>query len=135
MKLIIAGSRNLFIDDEFIFNGLIPLGLYEKGEYLFNEIVSGNSGSVDLAAESFANCWAGLPLKRFKANWLKYGRAAGPIRNKEMAEYGDALLLIWDGESKGSLSMKKEMKKLNKPIYEIILKKDLTRHERCGRIK
>jgi hypothetical protein len=39
-----------------------------------------------------------------------------------MAEEGDALLLIWDGESKGSANMKKEMLFKKKPIYEVILR-------------
>lgn len=38
-----------------------------------------------------------------------------------MAEYGDALLLIWDGKSRGNASMKKEMQKQNKPIFEVVL--------------
>ncbi len=38
-----------------------------------------------------------------------------------MALYGDALLLIWDGKSRGSTSMRNEMKKLDKPVYEVIL--------------
>ena len=58
----------------------------------------------------------------FKAEWTIHGKAAGPIRNRKMAEYGDALLLIWDGTSKGSSNMKIEMEKRNKPIYEIIIK-------------
>jgi len=58
----------------------------------------------------------------FPADWDTHGRAAGPIRNKQMAEYGDALLLIWDGESRGSANMKSNMKKLGKPVYEIIIK-------------
>lgn len=40
-----------------------------------------------------------------------YGRAGGPIRNAKMAEYGDALLLIWDGKSRGSQSMLREATK------------------------
>jgi hypothetical protein len=39
-----------------------------------------------------------------------------------MAEEADALLLIWDGESKGSANMKKEMLFKNKPVYEVILR-------------
>jgi hypothetical protein len=39
-----------------------------------------------------------------------------------MADYADALLLIWDGESKGSANMKKNMEKQNKKVYEVILK-------------
>jgi hypothetical protein len=39
-----------------------------------------------------------------------------------MAEYADALILVWDGKSRGSASMKREMEKLGKPIYEVIVK-------------
>lgn len=63
-----------------------------------------------------------FPIKKFYPDWGKHGKAAGPIRNKQMAEYADALLLIWDGESKGSKNMKEEMLKLNKPVYEFIVK-------------
>ena len=41
------------------------------------------------------------------ANWLKYGRKAGHIRNEEMAKISDALLLFWDGKSRGSRDMLK----------------------------
>lgn len=63
-----------------------------------------------------------LKLTKFPADWDKFGKAAGHIRNKQMAEEADALLLIWDGESKGSANMKKEMLFKNKPVYEVILK-------------
>jgi len=63
-----------------------------------------------------------IPLKIFHAEWEEHGKAAGPIRNKQMANYGEKLLLIWDGESRGSANMKAEMLKLNKPVYEIIIR-------------
>lgn len=63
-----------------------------------------------------------LKLTKFPADWEKFGKVAGHIRNKQMAEEGDALLLIWDGESKGSANMKDNMIKLGKPVYEVILK-------------
>ena len=34
-----------------------------------------------------------------------HGRAAGPIRNKEMANNADALIAFWDGQSRGTRSM------------------------------
>lgn len=113
MKLIIAGSRRLPMN----------IGVVEACMILSNydptEIVSGHSGTVDLAGEAWAKV-SYLPVTLFVADWDKYKRAAGPIRNAEMAEYADALLLIWDGKSKGSLNMKLTMEKLNKPVYEVI---------------
>lgn len=46
-----------------------------------------------------------LQLNTFPADWNKHGRAAGPIRNEEMAQYADALIAFWDGKSRGTKSM------------------------------
>lgn len=118
MKLIIAGSRDLEPSYGFIMDSIKMLGITN-----IKEVVSGCASGVDHEGEHWAS-HASVPIKRFPANWTKHGKAAGPIRNIQMAEYADCLLLIWDGESKGSYSMKTEMEKLNKPIYEIILKKE-----------
>jgi hypothetical protein len=64
-------------------------------------------------------------IKYFPADRKKFGKSAGPIRNKQMAEEADALLLIWTGDeetSPGSANMKKEMLFKNKPVYEVILR-------------
>lgn len=125
MKLIIAGSRELEIDAS------CAVSLHDLTN--ISEVVCGMARGVDLAGKYFAeNDWkqdyplcsdGQIPVKEFPADWEVHGKAAGSIRNKQMAEYADALLLIWDGESRGSANMKKEIQKLNKPIYEVILKK------------
>ena len=122
MKLIIAGGRNLRTDDDFINECLFMFNIKENVE----EVISGTARGADRAGEDWALNLAqeDMPVIKFPADWDEYGKAAGHIRNKEMAEYADALLLIWDGESRGSANMKKEMKKLGKPIYEVILTKD-----------
>lgn len=86
------------------------------------EEVCGLAEGVDTEGQHWAS-HAGVPVKTFRADWKKHGKAAGPIRNREMAQYADALLLIWDGTSRGSKNMKEEMLKLNKPVYEVVLKK------------
>lgn len=47
----------------------------------------------------------GWAVKIFPANWIVYGMAAGPIRNKEMALYSTHSLCFWDRKSKGTKSM------------------------------
>ena len=113
MKVIIAGSRNISVTTSEISQYL--------GDVLSSvtEVVSGGATGIDTSGENFAREFK-LPITRFLPDWDTHGRAAGPLRNKKMAQYGDVLLLIWDGSSKGSKSMKSEMKKLNKPIVEVI---------------
>lgn len=115
MKLIIAGSRILKPDYGFIQSAIKMLNIHN-----ITEVVCGGAEGVDSEGQHWAS-HANVPVKIMRADWDKHGKAAGPIRNKQMAEYADELLLIWNGDSKGSLSMRKEMAKLNKPIYEIII--------------
>jgi hypothetical protein len=117
MKLIIAGTRDLLVDVDLI-DAVIKFHRLNE----VKEIVSGTSGNVDEAGEEWSAIFLEKEPKIFRAEWAKEGVAAGPIRNSKMAEYGDALLLIWDGKSSGSMSMKQEMQKRKKPIYEVILR-------------
>lgn len=46
-----------------------------------------------------------ITYKIFEANWKEFGKAAGPIRNEQMAKYGTHLLAFWDLKSKGTKNM------------------------------
>lgn len=120
MKLIIAGGRDIKPTIEFITGAMLLLRPYQHG--MITEVISGGASGVDNEGEH----WAGhsnVPVTRFEADWNTHGKAAGPIRNKKMAEYGDVLMLIWDGESRGSGNMKSEMEKIGKPVFEVVLRK------------
>jgi hypothetical protein len=109
MKIVIAGSRHI-IDPSIVEKAIKESGFLGA----ISEIVSGGARGVDSLAEEYARD-TGIPFKLFPADWDKYGKAAGPIRNQQMAEYADALIAVWDGKSKGTLNMINNMKKLNKP--------------------
>jgi hypothetical protein len=68
------------------------------------EVVSGAARGADIAGERWAE-ERDIPVKQFKADWDKHGKAAGPIRNAQMADYADCLVAVWDGQSKGTRSM------------------------------
>lgn len=97
MKLIIAGGRD-FSDYRCLKESVIGLNIN------ISEIVSGNAKGADALGEQFA-LENNIPVKSFPADWGKNGRSAGPIRNKEMADYADILVAFWDGKSKGTKSM------------------------------
>ena len=69
--------------------------------FRITEVISGGAPGID----SLAATWAeqhGIPVARFPADWNRYGRRAGPIRNTEMAGYAEALIAVWDGQSRGT---------------------------------
>lgn len=109
MKLVIAGSRD--IDESIV---LITIELHGLDPKSVTEVVSGTARGGDKGGELWAAKY-GVPIRRFKADWDRYKKAAGPIRNEEMARYGDKALIIWDGKSRGSMNMKQQMEKLGKP--------------------
>jgi hypothetical protein len=106
MKTIIAGGRDYQLnhDDVKFLSSL-----------LITEVVSGGATGADRGGEAFAQA-KGIPIKVFKADWDKHGRAAGPIRNREMAQYADAVVLFPGG--KGTASMMKEATRAGIIIYE-----------------
>ena len=115
MKLIIAGSRDVRIEVDELFKIIDKFGIL----YEIKEIVSGCAPGIDSDAIKFAEHY-GVKLKKFPADWAKYGKLAGPRRNLEMANYSDALLIIWNGQSKGSFNIKARMMGMGKPVYEVI---------------
>ena len=78
-------------------------------------IVSGGATGADTLGERYAE-ENGFEIEKHPADWKKYGKAAGPIRNKEMAEVCDMLICFWDGKSKGTGSMIKFAEKYKKEI-------------------
>lgn len=123
MKVIVAGSRWIY-DRETVYAAIVDSG------FQITEIVSGGNRGKDrdgnqIGVDGFGEDWAEMfkiPTRIFPPDWALYGKAAGPKRNREMAEYADALKLVWDGESKGSKSMLREAKSLDLPIHEVLVK-------------
>lgn len=119
MKVIVAGSRRLNTDKELVW--LVADAMWRSGFIrTLKEVVSGGARGIDLAGENFAQSY-NVPIKRFPADWDKHGKAAGPIRNAEMADYADALVLIWDGRSKGSANMRSLAHKKGLMVFEYLV--------------
>lgn len=101
-KVIIAGSRSVKENDYDLF--LKVKNIIKSLERNDTEIVSGTAKGGDKFGEWFAE-QCSIPVTKFPANWNEHGKAAGYIRNKQMAEYGTHLIAIWDGKSKGTKHM------------------------------
>lgn len=111
--MIIAGSRNI-TDYNVCYSACCKTLWALKNDNLissFNEleIISGAARGADTLGEIFAHSY-NVTLTKFPADWEKYGKAAGYIRNKQMAEYASqsecgVLLALWDGRSSGTMYM------------------------------
>lgn len=122
VKLIIAGSRDIILKPEEIHYLLSKVGIDTSS---ISQVVSGRCKGMDVSGENFGSVYiSDKPnwLKTIPADWTAHGRSAGPKRNREMALYADALFLVWNGESSGSGSMKREMLNASKPIFEVIFR-------------
>lgn len=104
MKVIIAGSRDFdnfhLLEKEIgsVLNSMVNIPMDQF------EIVSGGARGADKLGEKFA-ILNNFKLKVFPADWDTYGKQAGYLRNRQMAEYADMLIAFWDGESKGTKHM------------------------------
>ncbi|MDV7188458.1 DUF2493 domain-containing protein [Lutibacter sp. TH_r2] len=100
MKLIIAGSRT-FNDYKKICAECDNI-LQDQTNI---EIISGAYyRGADKLGEQYAK-ERGYKITQFPADWNKFGKAAGPKRNEQMANYADTLIAFWDGKSRGTKNM------------------------------
>ena len=97
MKILICGSRNItdyercveYISKIIKTNALTP-----------TVIIHGGARGADTIANTFA-IQHRLPTLVFKPDWST-GKSAGYIRNGQMVEIADAVIAIWDGQSRGT---------------------------------
>ena len=107
MKLIIASGRDyrFTTSDRSRLDALLAT---------VTVVVSGAATGADREGKRWAELH-GIPVKRFPADWDKHGRAAGPIRNAQMARYADAVALFPGG--RGTESMRREAERAGITIY------------------
>jgi len=79
-------------------------------------IISGTAYGGDKLGEKWANNH-NIPIKQFPADWFKHGKKAGYLRNLEMADIADILVICIKRKSKGSTHMAKTMADMGKPVY------------------
>lgn len=81
-------------------------------------ILSGCASGADSLGEQFAMEYQ-LQCRFFPAQWEKFGRAAGPMRNRQMAQVADGAVVFWDGRSRGTRSMIGYLRQMGVP-FEVV---------------
>jgi hypothetical protein len=119
MRVIVAGSRGIRSLE------VVAAAIAASG-FTVTEIVSGAqrtrdpvTGAIIGGADYWGEQWAaqqGVPVKLFPADW-SLGRRAGPLRNESMAVYGQALVAVWDGQSRGTADMIRRARAHGLPVH------------------
>lgn len=78
-------------------------------------IIHGGAFGADALAARYA-CDRHLLTQVFEADWHQYGRAAGPIRNRQMAPHAGCAIAFWDGSSAGTADMLLRLAALARPV-------------------
>ena len=87
-------------------------------------IITGAAKGADQLGSFYARNH-NIPLKEFPADWTTYGKAAGPIRNQQMLDFAlheiPALIVFWDGESRGTKNMMNIAKRHNVQTETVLI--------------
>lgn len=94
-----------------------------------NTIITGCANGADNAARNYAFV-KNVKIQIHEADWEKYGRAAGPMRNKQMIKNASILICFWNLISPGTRNMITQATKKGIPILVVhvpapIMKKDM----------
>lgn len=115
-KIIIAGGRD-FMDYNLLKEKTNKI-LQEKKVTHKIVIISGCARGADTLGLRYASENT-FDVEEYPADWDKYGKKAGYVRNVEMAENADALIAFWNGKSKGTKHMIDIAMERNLPIRVI----------------
>lgn len=100
MKVLVCGGRD-YSDHEELYSYMDAI----HGQTPITCVIHGGAKGAD----TLAGIWAvqnNLPVVAYPADWKKHGRAAGPIRNKQMLDDNpDIARVIAFKGGKGTLNM------------------------------
>lgn len=130
MRTIIAGSRNItgadaarvlsVLDAIHAQEFFVPNRLIDPQQWTITTVISGCARGVDTLGAEWAR-GRGIPVEEYPADWKAHGRAAGPIRNRAMAERAEAAIVVRYAESAGSEDMARVARSKGLRLVEVIL--------------
>lgn len=123
LKLIVCGDRN-WKDRGWIIQVLAAV---RRNVGIF-AVIEGEARGADSLAFEVATQFLDLPVEPVPANWDKYGKGAGPIRNREMLidHKADGVLAFHMNlqKSKGTADMVRQALTAGKPVWVCTMGED-----------
>lgn len=116
MKILVCGGRD-FDDRGFFRKKMFELFDWH-GSPLNFVIIAGGASGADSLAEDFA-IDEDIPYHIYRADWEKYGRAAGPIRNQQMLDIEKPSCVVAFPGGAGTEDMVRRAKKAGVQVIEV----------------
>ena len=121
MKLLVSGGRN-YTDRKRVYAEIMAIFTDYSQEWAGCVLIH---GACPTGADKLADDWAAeneVPVMKYPPEWHKYGRAAGPFRNRRMLEEGqpDIVLVFPGGKGTANLLKEAQRMKLHRPTLRII---------------
>jgi hypothetical protein len=91
MKVLVTGGRG-FSNPTLLFTTLDHLYV----DHAFTTLIHGGASGADRLAGEWAAS-RGISVEVYPADWQKYGRAAGPIRNQRMIDRKPDMVVAFPG--------------------------------------
>ena len=113
IKLAVVGGRN-FNDYKKLSDRIFDL--MDEHDYEIIKIISGGATGADTLAEQFALDQK-IETLVFYPDWTRYGKSAGPRRNRQIIEACDVVIAFWDGQSRGTKNSIELANELNKTLF------------------
>ena len=90
MRLLVCGSRD-YADRDTLFKVLDQIGIRNRGK--IEVLIEGEARGADTLAREWAESYD-IPVMKFPADWERYGKLAGPVRNAQMIAEGEPTLVV-----------------------------------------
>lgn len=113
MRVLVCGGRD-YANKPWLFTAMMTLNM-KRGP--FTEVIHGGAGGAD----SMAGEWArehSVRIRVFLADWTRYGKRAGPIRNQQMLDERPDLVVAFPG-GRGTADMVRRARAAGVEVIEV----------------
>ena len=114
MRVVVFGGRDFF-KIGLVFRALDQI----DKQYGITVVIDGMASGADTIAHKWALA-RGKESVRFPAQWAKYGRIAGPIRNRQMIDEGKPDLGVAFPGGAGTNNMKIQLKQAGIKVLNVV---------------
>lgn len=118
-RMAIVGSRNFRNYD--LFERYLNLTI-DRLQINFDTIISGGALGPDSMAKDYADSH-NIPFIEYPAEWTKYGKRAGFVRNTTIVENSTIIIAFWDYKSSGTYDTINKAIFFNKEHHKIDIRK------------